>query len=68
MAHSDDYNRPVVLIDPATNKIVWQYGATGVTGAGRAWLSSPDGLDPLLPGDEVCPVDFSSSAVHRNRS
>ena len=67
MAHSDDYNRPVVLIDPATNKIVRQF-ATGVTGAGRASLSSPDGLDPLLPGDEVCPVDFSSSAVHRDRS
>lgn len=31
---SDDKNNRVVVIDPATHKIVWKYGTTGVSGSG----------------------------------
>ncbi|MDA8195581.1 MAG: PQQ-binding-like beta-propeller repeat protein [Thermaerobacter sp.] len=31
---SDDHNDRVVVIDPVTHKIVWQYGTTGVPGVG----------------------------------
>jgi outer membrane protein assembly factor BamB len=31
---SDDQNNRVVVIDPATHQIVWQYGITGVSGSG----------------------------------
>jgi hypothetical protein len=38
----------VILIDPKTRRIVWQYGHTGVPGSGAGFLNKPDGLD-LLP-------------------
>lgn len=31
---SDDQNNRVVVINPATHRIVWQYGTTGLSGAG----------------------------------
>jgi outer membrane protein assembly factor BamB len=31
---SDDQNDRVVVIDPATHRIIWQYGITGVSGSG----------------------------------
>ena len=49
IAINDDYNHRVVLVDPKTDRIVWQYG-TGTAGAGVGQLSYPDGLDLLLPG------------------
>jgi hypothetical protein len=48
IASNDDYNHRVILIDPRTNRIVWQYGHTGVPGARTGYLNKPDGLD-LLP-------------------
>jgi outer membrane protein assembly factor BamB len=48
IAANDDYNHRVIVIDPRTKRIVWQYGHTGVAGAGPGYLSKPDGLD-LLP-------------------
>ena len=48
IAANDDYNHRVIVIDPRTKKIVWQYGHTGVSGRGPGYLSKPDGLD-LLP-------------------
>jgi hypothetical protein len=57
----------VLLIDPATNHVVWQYG-TGTPGTGPGQLAFPDGMDFMLPGN-VLPmhVDFSSSTVHPGR-
>ena len=46
---NDDYNDRVVLIDPVTNSIAFQYGHTGVAGTGPGYLNTPDGLDLLLP-------------------
>ncbi len=49
IAANDDYNHRVIVIDPRTKRIVWQYGHTGVAGRRPGYLDKPDGLD-LLPG------------------
>ncbi len=46
---NDDYNDRVIVIDPHTNKIVWQYGHTGVPGRAPGYLSRPDGVDLAPP-------------------
>src|SRR5206468_2571330 len=38
----------IIVIDPRTKRIVWQYGHLGVPSAAAGYLSKPDGLD-LLP-------------------
>jgi hypothetical protein len=60
IASNDDYNHRVVLIDPRTKRIVWQYGHTGVAGLRPGYLNKPDGLD-LLPSA----VAGAQSAVRR---
>jgi hypothetical protein len=47
---NDDANDRVIVIDPKTDKIVWQYGHTGVPGSAPGYLDIPDGLDLLPPG------------------
>ncbi len=47
---NDDYRNRVVVIDPTTDSIVWQYGITDVSGTAPGMLSIPDGFDLLLPG------------------
>ena len=64
IAINDDYNHRVVLIDPKTGRIVWQYG-TGSAGTGVGQLSYPDGIDLLLPGGVIpLHVDFDAPTVH----
>ncbi|MDA8319854.1 MAG: hypothetical protein M0030_08605 [Actinomycetota bacterium] len=46
---NDDFNDRIIVIDPATNKIVWQYGHTGVAGRAPGYLNDPDGLDLVPP-------------------
>lgn len=41
----DDFNDRIVIIDPHTNRIVWQYGHTAVGGTGPGYLHIPDGFD-----------------------
>jgi hypothetical protein len=48
IAVTDDWNDRVVVIDPRTKQIVWQYGHDGVPGSGPGYLRKPDGLN-LLP-------------------
>jgi hypothetical protein len=57
IAANDDYNHRVIVIDPRTKRIVWQYGHTGVAGRRPGYLDKPDGID-LLPG-------FAASAPTR---
>jgi len=45
---NDDYRNRVVVIDPTTDAIVWQYGITDVSGTSPGLLSIPDGFDNLL--------------------
>jgi DNA-binding beta-propeller fold protein YncE len=46
---NDDHNDRVIVIDPATNRIVWQYGHDGVPGRGPGYLDNPDGVDMAPP-------------------
>jgi hypothetical protein len=46
---NDDFNHRVIVIDPHTNAIVWQYGTTGVAGSGPGLLNNPDGIDLVPP-------------------
>lgn len=46
---TDDHNNRIIVINPKTNKIVWQYGHTGVPGAAPGYLRVPDGLDLAPP-------------------
>ncbi len=48
IALNDDFRARVVVIDPKTNRIVWQYGKTDVGGRGPGHLLVPDGID-LIP-------------------
>jgi outer membrane protein assembly factor BamB len=54
IAVNDDFRHRVVVIDPLTNKIVWQYGHTDVAGTTAGYLDTPDGLD-LIPIGTVLP-------------
>jgi hypothetical protein len=49
---NDDFNHRVCVVDPATKRIVWQYGHTGVAGSAPGYLSDPDGVD-LVPPDSL---------------
>jgi hypothetical protein len=64
VAVCDDYGHRMVLIDPTTDRIVWQVGRKNVPGRRGGLLRYPDGFDLLLPGG-VTPlhVDFSSDAT-----
>ncbi|HZU74273.1 MAG TPA: hypothetical protein VE990_16035 [Acidimicrobiales bacterium] len=46
---NDDYNHRVVVVDPGTDRIVWQYGHTGVAGSQAGYLDKPDGVDLAPP-------------------
>jgi DNA-binding beta-propeller fold protein YncE len=47
---NDDFNHRVVVVDPRTNRVVWQYGHTGVAGQAPGYLNDPDGVDLVPPG------------------
>jgi len=51
IAANDDYNERVIVIDPRTKKIVWQYGHTAVGGTASGYLHIPDGFEfvPVRP-------------------
>ena len=53
IAVNDDYRHRVVIIDPATGAIVWQYGRTDVKGRGHDRLNTPDGFDLLTAGGQT---------------
>ena len=55
---NDDWNHRVIVVDPRTNKIVWQYGHTGIPGAAPGYLDKPDGVDLVPP--------YSLTYVHRH--
>ena len=55
IATNDDYRNRVVVIDPRTRKIVWQYGHTDQPGTAAGYLNTPDGMDfiPAAPGGGI---------------
>jgi hypothetical protein len=52
---NDDYRHRVVIIDPMTKTIVWQYGQDDTKGIGPGLLNIPDGFDLLAP-DNTTPT------------
>jgi hypothetical protein len=46
---NDDYNDRVIVVDPRSDRIVWQFGHTGVPGTAPGYLNNPDGVDLLPP-------------------
>ena len=54
----DDFNDRVVVIDPRTKKIVWQYGHTAVGGTAPGYLHIPDGFEfiPVRPDGSPDPA------------
>ncbi len=51
----DDYRDRVVIVDPHTKRIVWQYGHTEQPGRGPDFLHTPDGFD-LLEANGTTPT------------
>jgi DNA-binding beta-propeller fold protein YncE len=49
---NDDFNDRIIVIDPVTHRIVWQYGHTGVPGSKPGYLHDPDGVD-MVPPDSL---------------
>lgn len=47
IAINDDWRHRVILVDPRSNRIVWQYGHPDVAGSGPGYLDKPDGMDFL---------------------
>jgi hypothetical protein len=56
---NDDYRHRVVIIDPKTSQIVWQYGDTDLPGTTPGLLNTPDGFDLLLP-DGTTPTHLAT--------
>jgi hypothetical protein len=48
VAVNDDFRHRVIIIDPRTDRIVWQYGHTDRHSAANGYLFTPDGID-LIP-------------------
>jgi outer membrane protein assembly factor BamB len=48
---TDDANHRIIVVDPRTNKVVWQYGHKGIAGRAPGYLANPDGMDLLPPND-----------------
>jgi len=46
---NDDYNDRVIVVDPRTDRIVWQYGHTSQSGTKPGYLNTPDGVDLAPP-------------------
>ncbi len=49
---SDKVNNRIIVVDPRTNKVVWQYGHTKVPGASAGFLNNPTGMD-LYPPNSI---------------
>ena len=62
IAVNDDYRDRVIVIDPRTNEIVWQFGHTEIPGTSHGYLNTPDGMDFIPTGPHGGP-DYAA-VVH----
>ena len=53
IALNDDFRHRVIVVDPRTNRIVWQYGTTDVGGQEPGLLFIPDGIDVIPAGTHL---------------
>ena len=44
---NDDARDRIIVLNPTTRRIVWQYGHTSVPGTAAGYLSDPDGNEPI---------------------
>jgi hypothetical protein len=49
VAVNDDFRSRVVILDPLSGSIVWQYGVTDRAGGLAGSLNLPDGIDLIPP-------------------
>jgi hypothetical protein len=61
VAINDDWRHRVLVVDPRTSRIVWQYGHTDVASRAPGYLDKPDGMD-FLPASVRSPSVAPSSA------
>jgi hypothetical protein len=59
IAVTDDWHHRIVVIDPRTKRIVWEYGHLGIPSTANGYLDKPDGLDLL-------PAAVAPAAPHRS--
>ena len=52
---TDDANNRIIVVDPRTNRVVWQYGHKGTPGKAPGYLANTDGMD-LLPPNALWPI------------
>ena len=64
IAITDDWHHRIVVVDPRSGRIVWQYGHFGIASSAAGYLSKPDGLD-LLPAVAATPRPHVSVPVAR---
>jgi hypothetical protein len=50
---TDDGNSRIIVIDPRSDTVVWQYGVRGQPGAGPGLLDAVDGLDLAPPWSDL---------------
>ena len=62
IAITDDWHHRIVVIDPRTQRIVWQYGHFGVPSTASGFLAKPDGLD-LLPATVRQPTSTAAPSL-----
>jgi hypothetical protein len=55
VAMNDDYGDRLIIVDPVTNTIKWQYGQKNSPGRTAGHLYIPDGLDFRPPGPLITP-------------
>jgi DNA-binding beta-propeller fold protein YncE len=46
---TDDANHRVIVVEPGTKRIVWQYGHLHIAGTAPGYLNNPDGADLYPP-------------------
>jgi outer membrane protein assembly factor BamB len=65
---NDDGNDRVLVLDPEQNRIVWQYGHTGIPGAAPGYLNTPDGLDLVPPHSFADRVGLAAACASTSSS
>ena len=68
VAVNDDWRHRVILVDPHTNRIVWQYGHTDVASAAPGYLDKPDGMDFLPASDRAASLAAKSQSRKAERA
>lgn len=60
---NDDANHRVIVVDPRTNRVVWQYGHTHVAGKKSGYLNNPDGVDLYPPNSLLVTYAATMGAI-----